>query len=204
MTPDPKRDFFNAQAAAWDSYPEPPEDPGKRALFVARSLPPDARLVLDVGCGTGILLDPMEKRDGCARTVVELDLAERMLAENRRKCRGRAWVAHVCASVAGLPFAPERFDAVLCFNALPHFASIEAALEAMLGCLRPRGLLAVGHLMGSAQLNEFHAGVDGPVHGDRLPEPEALAATLRGMNAEVFCCEEDPGWYFVQARKPAR
>jgi ubiquinone/menaquinone biosynthesis C-methylase UbiE len=204
MTPDPKRDFFNAQAAAWDSNPEPPEDPGKRVLFVARSIPPGARRVLDVGCGTGILLDAMECRDGHGRTVVELDLAERMLAENRRKCGGRAWVAHVCASVAALPFAPERFDAVLCFNALPHFDSLEAALRSMLACLRPGGWLTVGHLMSSALLNEFHASLEGAVRGDHLPEPEALARTLSALNAEVLCCEEDPGWYFVQARKPAR
>lgn len=204
MTPDPKRDFFNAQAAAWDSYPEPPEDPGKRALFVARSIPPGARRVLDVGCGTGILLEAIESRDGRAPTVVELDLAERMLAENRRKCRSRAWVAHVCASVAGLPFAPERFDAVLCFNALPHFDSLEAALRNMLACLRPGGCLTVGHLMSSGLLNEFHAGLEGAVRGDHLPEPEALARTLHALDAEVLCREEDPGWYFVQARKPAR
>lgn len=200
MTVTPTRDFFNGIAAQWDGFPNPP-DTQKLALFISRAVPADALRILDVGCGTGVLLDPLWASGVLPGMVVELDVAEQMLVQNRVKSNGRREVLHICASALQPPFPAGTFDAVLCFSTLPHLAPIEATLGALLACLRPDGLLSVCHLMDSEALNAFHATVGGAVAADHLPVAERLAGMLRNAGAEIVSCEEAPDWYLVQARK---
>jgi len=196
-----KRDYFNGLAALWDGFPSPPDTPAKLTRFVRQAVPPTARRILDVGCGTGILLNPLRSDGAASAEVVELDSAERMLVQSRQKLDGQGNVSHVCAEAGSLPFAANSFDAILCFNALPHLEPIAAVLERMLECLHPNGVLSVGHLMGSENLNAFHASVNGPVNHDRLPTAKDLAELFGHLDAEVTCEEEAADWYFVQARR---
>ncbi len=195
-----KQTYFNELAARWDHLPAPPDAPARLARFVARCLGDSAHRVLDVGCGTGVLLGHLHASPAPPREVVELDLAEAMLQENRKK-PAAASVAHVCGEAQRPPFRHSAFDRVICFNALPHLSPIDETLARMLDCLCPDGLLTVGHLMASTELNQFHSMIGGAVAGDRLPPASDLAAVLTGLGAEVVCQEEEPGWYFVQARR---
>jgi 2-polyprenyl-3-methyl-5-hydroxy-6-metoxy-1,4-benzoquinol methylase len=202
MMPSSKRDFFNGIASRWDEVPGPPDEANKLERFVAQAVPAGARRILDIGCGTGILLAPLRRRGTSTRTsIVEMDSAEQMLVLNRQKSNGYCNVAHVCADVDGIPFAAGFFDTILCFNTLPHLCPIPLSLARMLECLSPSGLLSIGHLMSSENLNAMHADIGGAVHRDQLPEAECLAALLCALNAAIIRVEEAPDWYFVQARK---
>lgn len=195
-----KRQYFNGLAPRWDGMPAPPEAPARVAQFVARAVRPDDRWILDVGCGTGVLLPALLEAAGGAARIVETDVAELMLAENRRKFP-EGPVERVCAEALRLPFPDGFFDAVLCFGVLPHLGAAEHALPRLLSNVKPGGILAVGHLMDSATLNAFHAGLAGPVNRDRLPPAAALAETLRCLGAAVRAAEDAPGWYFVAAER---
>jgi SAM-dependent methyltransferase len=196
-----KRTYFNELANRWDHMPAPPDAPEKVARFVRFAVPAAARLILDVGCGTGILR-PHLGAVVAPTLLVELDLAELMLAENRAK-GGQPDVAYVCGDAQRPPFRGGTFDAVLCFNALPHIPPLETTLRRLLDCLRPGGIFSVGHLMGSDTLNGFHASLGGPVREDHLPTAPRLAALCEEAGAEVFHQQEAPDWYLVQARKRA-
>lgn len=201
MNLDSKRKYFNELAPRWDHIPKPPDTPEKLARFVARSLTASCERVLDVGCGTGVLLGHIGEA-AAPREVVELDLAEDMLRENRAKSGGAA-ADYVCAAAQQPPFRDNSFDRILCFNALPHLAPIEGTLRQFLGCLRAGGLLAIGHVMESSELNSFHAALGGAVGSDRLPPAPELVRLLEDLGMEIACQEEEPGWYLVQARKRA-
>lgn len=110
-------------------------------------------------------------------------------------------VRYVCADGAFLPFRAACFDLVLCFGVLPHFEDLAGALRELERVLRPEGALAVGHLMGSAELNAFHRSLEGPVAGDVLLAAEALGEMLGGLGWAVSEAEEAPDWYFVRGRK---
>ena len=198
----PKRDYFNGLAPRWDGFPRPADASVKVARFVSRSLPERLLRVLDVGCGTGLLLEPLLARRVATLQIVELDIAEQMLLESRQKTDGCQSVECVCGDALHLPFRDAAFDAALCFNALPHMVPVRSVLHTLLGCLRPGGILAVGHLMGSQDLNAFHASVGGVVGEDHLPSADTLAGMLRQMGAEVLSSEEASDWYFVHVRKP--
>jgi ubiquinone/menaquinone biosynthesis C-methylase UbiE len=197
----PKRDYFNGLAELWDGFQSPPDTATKLSRFVSLAVPPTARRILDVGCGTGILLEPLRSSGVQPSLIVELDSAQRMLVRNRQKLTGEQPVSHICGDAGRLPFPDGCFDAILCFNALPHLEPIADVLERMVDCLLPSGVLSVGHLANSENLNAFHASLDGPVSHDRLPKAAELAGLIRGMNAEVVREEEAADWYLVQARK---
>jgi ubiquinone/menaquinone biosynthesis C-methylase UbiE len=167
---------------------------------VERAVRPGACRILDVGCGTGILLPYLLKACRAATCLVELDFAEEMLRENSRKVADRrAW--RVCADAQALPFRDEYFDLVLCFGVLPHLTDLESALAEQLRVLRPLGVISAGHIMGSQELNAFHRSLGEPICHDTLLPAESLATRLRRLGAIPLAGEEDPEWYFVQATK---
>ena len=202
MTANPKRRHFNELASRWDYLPRPADALPKVERFVERVSRASAKRILDVGCGTGILLPYLLETCQSATCFVELDFAEEMLRENARKI-GEERVCRVCADGQTLPFPNACFDLVLCFGVLPHFGELESALEEQLRVLRPSGVFATGHLMGSAELNAFHRSLGEPLGGDTLPPAESLGDRLRQLDAEVIAAEEQPDWYFVQAVKAA-
>jgi len=190
-----KRAYFNGLAAAWDSLPGPPDASERVEEFLDRVKIESGRLVLDAGAGTGILETGLRRR-GCR--VVEFDLAEQMLAAARRKSGGAAQ-GYICGDLLRPPFQQGAFDAVLCFNALPHARPVESALAALMRCVAPAGRLAIGHMMNSTALNELHGAIGGAVSADRLPAASEVGELLAAMGAKVIVAEEDPRSYFVLA-----
>lgn len=87
--------------------------------------------VLEVGCGTGLLLTRFAD---FARTAKGIDLSEGML----EKARARG-LDVACASATELPFADASFDLACSFKVLAHIPAIEDALSEMLRVVRPGG-----------------------------------------------------------------
>ena len=155
--------------------------------------------VLDVGCGTGILLPYLLEMYPQAACMVEFDFAEAMLAENARKFSdNRVW--RICGDVQNLPFVGPSLDLVLCFSVLPHLGDTVSAVGKLYKALRPKGVLTVGHMTASKELNEFHGSLNGPIMHDKLLPAGELGEILRRLGAAVVC-EEEADWYFVRAEK---
>ena len=87
--------------------------------------------VLEVGCGTGLIL---ERIAGFARTARGVDLSAGMLA--RARARG---LAVVQASATALPIASASVDVACSFKVLAHVQDIELALREMTRVVRPGG-----------------------------------------------------------------
>jgi ubiquinone/menaquinone biosynthesis C-methylase UbiE len=202
MSENAKRDYFNGLAPRWDGIPRKEDATAKLRRFVRQSADRAPSAVLDVGCGTGVLLADILDAFPQVDCVVEADFALAMLQENGRKNRDQR-VHRVCSDAMRLPVPSGTFDLVLCFGILPHLEDGRAALAELLRVVKPGGSLAVGHLAGSSELNAFHGSLDGPVSRDVLPDSESLARELAGAGAVRVSAEEDPGWYFVRAEKPA-
>jgi ubiquinone/menaquinone biosynthesis C-methylase UbiE len=196
-----KQNYFNELAPCWDSLPAMEDAEAKVRAFIERSAVPDARRILDCGCGTGILLPWLLQRYSAAEVFLELDLAQNMLKVNAANFpQGR--IHRVCADGARLPFRGACFDLVLCFGVLPHLEHLTSALAEMRRVLRPGGALAIGHPMGSRELNAFHQSLGEPVAGDVLPPSSELAEMLSAGGLAVVEAEESPAWYFVQGKRP--
>jgi len=91
--------------------------------------------VLEVGCGTGLLLERMATFCSLARGV---DLSPGMLEHARE--RGLSVDE---GSATDLPYADESFDVVCSFKVLAHVRDIERALVEMTRVTRPGGTLVL-------------------------------------------------------------
>jgi len=104
-----------------------------------RVLPYARGRVLDVGCGTGVLLERLAARG----EVMGLDLSRDMLARAAMRQRGRnARAALVCGDAQHLPFRDGAFESVVSTFAINAVPDLEAALAEMLRIVEPGGSLA--------------------------------------------------------------
>jgi SAM-dependent methyltransferase len=133
--------------------------------------------VLELGPGPGLTTDWLLPRVG-SLTCVEYD-EDAALALARR--RPEADVRH--ADATALPFAPDSFDAVLCFTMLHHLPSAAAQdrlLTEAARVLRPHGVLAGSDSRWGPLFALAHVGdTCTPV------APEGFAARLEGAGFEA-------------------
>ena len=94
------------------------------------------RTLLDVGCGTGFLLDLLAR----ARPAEYwgLDLSAEMIREAERK--GIAGARYVVGSSAKLPWTDAAFDIVTCSQSFHHYPYPEKAMAEAWRVLKPGGL----------------------------------------------------------------
>jgi SAM-dependent methyltransferase len=89
------------------------------------------RDVLEVGCGTGLIL---ERLAGAARRAEGIDLSPGML----EKARSRGLTVRE-ASATALPYPDAEFDLVVSFKVLAHVPDLALALREMARVCRPGG-----------------------------------------------------------------
>ena len=95
---------------------------------------------LDVGCGTGALLEEVRARwPGAAGVGVDLSLEMLAIARHRLP----PTVALIAADAGRLPLADGSFDLATCTSALHHWPEPEVALAEVARVLRPGGRLVL-------------------------------------------------------------
>jgi ubiquinone/menaquinone biosynthesis C-methylase UbiE len=108
--------------------------------------PRPGELILDAGCGTGILARELSGR---GTAVVGVDLSAAMLAAARRNTEGTG-VTLLQADINALPFSRSFFDAAVCFTALEFAGAPESVLGEIWRVLKPGGRLVIGVLNASS------------------------------------------------------
>lgn len=103
------------------------------------SLRPGDRL-LDLGCGTGVLLEQVRARWPAVHAV-GIDLSWEMLAVAQRRLGPKSPL--VQADVSNLPFAPGSFDVVVSNSSLHYWPSPRPALAELARVLRQSGRLVI-------------------------------------------------------------
>lgn len=96
--------------------------------------------VLDVGCGTGLLLRAMTDHESTIR-VVGLDLSRAML--HRARSRLPVTVTLLQGDTTRLPFESATFDVVVSSSALHYAPHPDDALAEIARVLRPNGRLVL-------------------------------------------------------------
>jgi ubiquinone/menaquinone biosynthesis C-methylase UbiE len=107
----------------------------------ARELPAP-RAVLDIGCGTGLLLAQAAERFPDAR-LTGIDAAEEMIAVALSTAPADAPVTFEHAAAEHLPFEPATFDLALTTMSFHHWADQPAALAEVRRVLVPGGVFVL-------------------------------------------------------------
>lgn len=132
------RAYYDEFSHAYEAHRRPNAPDGYHALIDDLEIDLTQRYgvgrdVLEVGCGTGLLL---ERIAGFARRAVGLDLSPAMLA----RARDRGLDVHE-GSATKLPFADASFDVTCSFKVLAHVRDVGLALAEMARVTRPGGVL---------------------------------------------------------------
>jgi ubiquinone/menaquinone biosynthesis C-methylase UbiE len=113
---------------------------GRWRRWQERVLPYARGRILDVGCGTGALLERLAARGD----AVGLDLSPDMLARaSRRRERGSFAAALVCGDAQRLPFRDAAFESVVSTFAVNAMPELDKALAEMLRVVQPGGSVAI-------------------------------------------------------------
>jgi ubiquinone/menaquinone biosynthesis C-methylase UbiE len=138
--------------------------------------------VLDVGCGTGRLLEAVATRFGDAR-LTGVDTSAEMVAEARRKHEGDERFVFEQGNAAALPFPPESFDVVSSTMSFHHWADQAGGVREVSRVLRVGGLFAL------ADIDAPFLSLVGPVMRWRgqanLQAPDAIRRMLEEADLSV-------------------
>jgi SAM-dependent methyltransferase len=130
--------LWGGDPEGWARFAEPHNQPLFEAILAATGTGPGTRL-LDVGCGTGLLLTLAQGR-GAA--VTGLDVTPGLLEVARARLpTAELWQADICR----LPFGDAEFDVVTGVNAYQFAADPPGALAEAARVVRPGGLVAIGN-----------------------------------------------------------
>jgi ubiquinone/menaquinone biosynthesis C-methylase UbiE len=194
------RAFFDAHAERWDDYITEEQRRKIRRLVVRFGIRPGDR-VLDIGCGTGVLLPYLGRLAGPRGVVHAVDFAPRMITVARRKF-GRRY-RYTVADARRMPFPGGSFDVAVCYSVFPHFQDKPGTLAEIRRVLAPGGRIIVAHIDSRRSINTFHRSVHGVVRHDQMPAKRAMVRLLKNAGfVRVSVCDR-PHSYIARGRIPA-
>lgn len=127
--------------------------------------------VLDVACGTGVLIPDYLKR-GVA-SVTGVDISPKMVNIAKTKFQ-KSNVNIICGDIEQVVFN-KKFHSIVVYNAFPHFPDPAGLIKILAGYLHPGGTLTVAHGMSREELDLHHAGEASSVSYELIDEAEMAA-----------------------------
>ena len=151
--------------------------------------------VLDVACGTGVLIGDYLARG--AAFVTAIDISPKMAAIAQEKFPQQN-VRVLCGDVERTEFG-RLFDCIVVYNAFPHFPDPERLIARLASLLKPGGTLTVAHGMSREKIDAHHHGAARHV-SNGLMSAEALSAIFAG-SLRVTAVISDERMYQVVGEK---
>ena len=115
--------------------------------------------VLDLACGKGVI--SLELLNRCKGEVIALDFSSKMIELAKER------INNPQIKFVNMDFYEyeddKLFDAIICFDAFPHFFDVDGFVSKASSLLKDNGLLAIIHNIGRITLNEHHKRTAGKV-----------------------------------------
>lgn len=161
-------DFFDECAPSWDAHMIRNDEIIQ--LILDHAGVTEGTDILDVACGTGVLIPDYLDRN--VKSVTAIDISTEMTKIAAEKFAGEK-VNIVCGDVETAEFE-QLFDCIVVYNAFPHFPEPEKLIKKLATHLKPGGILTVAHGMSRAQIDNCHRGSASKVSVGLMSE-DALA-----------------------------
>lgn len=161
--------FFDRCAPTWDA--ELVHDDEKIRTILDNAGVCAGSRVLDVACGTGVLIPDYLAREVASVTAIDISPEMARLAAEKFPQEN---VTVLCGDVETAEFGAP-FDCVVVYNAFPHFPDPARLIGILAGLLKTGGRLTVAHGMSRAAIDRHHSGSAHRVSLG-LMEADALAA----------------------------
>ena len=187
-------EFFDRLAPGWDA--EMVRNDAVINTILDNAAVMEGKDILDVACGTGVLIPDYLKR-GVA-SVTGIDISPKM-AEIAKAKFPQPEVTILCGDVETADFG-KPFDCVVVYNAFPHFPDPERLIQTLSGLLKPGGTLTVAHGMSREKIDAHHHGTASHVSNGLMPA-EQLAAIFEKYLTVTTTISNDRMYQVVGAKE---
>ena len=182
-------EFFDRLASGWDAETIRSDEIINTILDNAAVT--GGKDILDVACGTGVLIPDYLKRN--VASVTGIDISPKMAEIAKEKFKQER-ITILCGDVESTAF-DRLFDCIVVYNAFPHFPDPERLIRTLSGLLKPDGTLTVAHGMSREKIDAHHHGTASHV-SNGLISADDLAAIF-GKHLTVTTVISDERMYQV-------
>ena len=186
-------EFFDRLAPGWDAEMIRSDEIINTILDNAKVT--EGKDILDVACGTGVLIPDYLKRS--VASVTGIDISPKMVEIAKEKFKQEC-VTILCGDVESTAF-DRRFDCIVVYNAFPHFPDPERLIATLSGLLRLGGTLTVAHGMSREKIDAHHHGTASHVSNGLMPAD--VLAVIFGKHLTVTTVISDERMYQVVGKK---
>ena len=185
--------FFDRLAPGWDA--EMIRSDAVINTILDNAEVTEGKDVLDVACGTGVLIPDYLKRN--VASVTGIDISPKMAEIAKEKFKQER-VTILCRDVEEATF-DRPFDCIVVYNAFPHFPNPERLIQTLSGLLKPGGTLTVAHGMSREKIDAHHHGTASHVSNGLMPADDL--AEIFGKHLSITAVISDERMYQVVGKK---
>lgn len=177
-------DFFDRCAPSWDA--EMVRSDEKINTILDNAGVHSGSRVLDVACGTGVLMPDYLSRG--AASVTGIDISPEMIKIAKQKFT-QDNIRFVCGDVETADVG-SGFDAIVIYNAFPHFPDQERLIAHLATLLAPDGILTVAHGASRETIDAHHHGFASKVSVGLMPAEELAAMFAKYLEVTTVISNE--------------
>lgn len=185
--------FFDMYAADWDA--QMVRDDKIIGTILDNAGVRAGSRVLDVACGTGVLIPDYLARG--VESVTAIDISPEMVKIAQEKFN-QPNVRIMCGDVMAADIGGD-YDAIVIYNAFPHFAEPEKLVEILSDKLKKGGRFTVAHGMSRERIDAHHKGAASKV-SNGLMEAEKLAEIFNRYINTIQIISDDKMYQVVGER----
>lgn len=189
------RKFFNNIAHKWDDITN--HDEGKLKKIIELSdIRPNSN-ILDVGCGTGVLIKYLLETN--PNKITAIDLSEKMIEKAKEKYNDKR-INFVVEDI--FDFSKDGYDYVFLYSVYPHIEDKEKLFKHVSSLLNLGGKIIIAHSESKEKINQIHKTIDDFNHHLLPPVEETEKLMKKYFN---ICIKiDDENMYYISGEKPAK
>ena len=163
------KEFFNSWASRWDD--DMIKDDQIMNAILDNAEVSEGKDILDVACGTGVMIDYYLQRK--VRSVTGVDFSEKMCEIASGKFAANRNVEIICEDIEEFR-SDKGYDAIIVYNSFPHFLNAEKLIAHLSSLLNINGILTIAHGTSRDRINSHHSNVSDDIKCE-LMNAEELA-----------------------------
>ena len=172
-------EFFDRRASSWDA--ELIRNDEVISIILDNGGIKNGVKVLDVACGTGVLIPDYLERE--VESVTGIDISPEMIAIGKAKFK-QDNVSFICGDVETAEL-PCNFDCCMVYNAFPHFPDPARLIAVLAAHLKVGGRLSIAHGMSRAMIDRHHEGSASKVSRGLMSETELKALMEKHFDVDI-------------------